>query len=285
MMVCEYTGQEGVAVMGPRCNVTVHSGNKSPLCYGVEIELEGFQEELRGNKYWRATADGSLRNGGMELVSTPFTMNAGDDMGAALNDILQHHKRSHASYRCGLHVHANALSFNEDQLRSLFMLYIAAEPLIWNLTGERQNSEFCIPLHGSQRYGLFSGVLFDKRYQGQNFYDRLHRNAEKYQAMNYAPLFRFGTVEFRHHKGEKDWGAIFPWVQLIDNMMCKAKHTAPAEMFDILADINRVSTYMEFAKILLTGTGYVIDAERGQDLVRSGVRNLKVLRAMAKANA
>ena len=282
MKVCQYTQNGRLFVLSKDGNLAGVDSAEDNRCYGVEIELEGFVDKLIGTAIWNVTQDGSLRNGGMELVSVPFAYEALKLIGADLMGIIRHHPGAHASYRCGLHVHANALDFDEDNLRSLFMIYTAAEPIIWHVSGNRMNSEFCIPLVGCERFELFSDVLFDTKLTGSNFYDTLVNNAEKYQALNYAPLFRFGTVEFRHHRGTKDWAEITRWLTIIDCMMNMAKRIPSKDMFAKLSDINRVSTYMEFATELLKGTGIEVPPDVGQPLVRSGVRSLKVLRALAK---
>lgn len=173
----------------------------------MELELEGFTGEAcdvvsrQTNPFWRLTHDGSLRNGGVELITN------GGLGGAKLFEAFERLARAletvqyDASFRCSTHMHINMLDFTIPQVVKFILTYCACEPILFKFCGEyRKSSNFCTPISESMPFHrkLISTMLDDcisSRVPA--------RHAIKYTALNVLPLFptdrgaALGTVEFR----------------------------------------------------------------------------------------
>jgi hypothetical protein len=167
---------------------------------GIEIELEGItsseyqwlHDEL--NRYWIVKDDGSLRNGGIELVSRGGT--GGATLIAAL-DLLENSLSRidyNASWRCSTHIHVNMLDATMKQCVMFLLVYTCVEPVLFHFCNEhRQSNNFCIQNKDCLSAIKSSMHIFHTMNAGVGC------TVEKYMALNLLPLFHpeFGTVEFR----------------------------------------------------------------------------------------
>lgn len=182
--------------------------DRYPTCVGVEIEWEQYHP-LEGHQmeYWNITHDGSLRDSGVEFVSTPLTP---DSVRYAFAEMMGHHGTSFtvaSTDRCGVHVHVNVLGLTYGQFLSLCVLYAGAEPGFMMVAGEQRNDNvFCIPWYHTpdQLHSLADHHALARR--SPYLMPRLRSNAprdfgrpnwNKYQALNLLPMFDQGTIEFR----------------------------------------------------------------------------------------
>lgn len=100
--------------------------------YGFELEVDGMSNEYHEDATETATKikeilgehcyfeyDGSLWNGGFEIISCPHTRQAMENLYPQLKDAFKVIKedgfRSHDSERCGLHVHASRTLFGDTE--------------------------------------------------------------------------------------------------------------------------------------------------------------------------
>jgi hypothetical protein len=167
---------------------------------GIEIELEGItgsesqwlHDQL--NRYWIVKDDGSLRNGGIELVSRGGT--GGATLIAAL-DLLENSLSRidyNASWRCSTHIHVNMLDATMKQCVMFLLVYTCVEPVLFHFCNEhRQSNNFCIQNKDCLSAIKSSMHIFHTMNAGVGC------TVEKYMALNLLPLFHpeFGTVEFR----------------------------------------------------------------------------------------
>lgn len=187
---------------------------------GIEIEQEYTDgEDARfaqntvrlgaASPYWRCENDGSLRNIGLEFVSTILWPHHVD---AALQGILPAVRQGTCSWRAGIHVHVDASDLDEVQLRYMAKVYAMLEPVIFAWEGtSRDQSRFCVPW-----YTCTTGV--------RSMFEAVSRNAQvindafqrfgKYTALNMIPLCNLGTVEFRHMQTVADIGKIKDYINL-----------------------------------------------------------------------
>lgn len=185
-----------------------HSALVSACAVGVELELEGFtsrsttEAQSHLHPLWSVTTDGSLRNGGVELITNGGL--GGERLYAAFERVASLLERINydASWRCSTHMHINMRDFTVNQVARFMMVYAACEPVIFAHCGAfRYSSNFCVPLADS--------LPFHKKLIARMWDDvistRLAASATvKYTAMNFQPLFgdgrgrpALGTVEFR----------------------------------------------------------------------------------------
>jgi len=187
---------------------------------GVEIEVEGAYDvrEITG---WRREGDGSLRDGGLELVfSQPKRGPAAQTaIRRAINELVR--ARARTSYRTSIHVHCDVES---AQLRTkglirAIALYILLERALFAWEGNnRECNNFCVPMYKA------STVLSDfarivqmppelRRDEMSTF------ESSRYNALNLHALYKFGTLEFRHMLTDFNYSRVITWINLVTSIM------------------------------------------------------------------
>jgi len=189
----------------------------SPSCpVGIEIEVEGlgYRHRVPTNpEFWDKTDDGSLRNGGMELVSKPVF---GEDIILALDDltVALEGKPYILSDRCGLHIHIDASGMTTEQLLANCCAYALVESALYNYVGnKRRENIFCLPI---SRTGNILPYLNSIKYgrTSEEIADAILGTC-KYSGFNILPVMRQGSIEYRHHAGTVDKDKIIKWINII----------------------------------------------------------------------
>ena len=255
-------------------------GHNIPAKYkfGVEIEVEGCNNELPAFQCWTVTEDASLRNNGKEFVSVPFFI---EDTEAVLKDVSSVLKKCEANARCGVHVHTSVESLSLKQYMKLLLYYMVYEPVIFKVAGCRENNSFCVPLSGSDFQRRFADVFeFISDYAGLR--GLIQGSGQKYYALNVLPTINadYCTVEFRHHKGTTDTSEVKKFITLISNLLdiVYNDNNTVQELLTELCNINTVSNYEEVLSRLIVNTGYDIrpDSYELRTAIRKSVFNLRV---------
>jgi len=189
-------------------NYRAHPSLVTADAVGVELELEGFTsgdvETARRhlNPHWTVTSDGSLRNGGVEFITTggkggEVLYQAYERITTCLRDTVNYD----ASWRCSTHMHLNMLDFTCNQVARYMLVYAACEPILFALAGsQRRSSNFCTPLADSL---VFHKKLISRLYDNTVANRLASAQTSKYTALNFQPLFGnqnvrpLGTIEFR----------------------------------------------------------------------------------------
>lgn len=185
-----------------------HATLVSADAVGVELELEGFtsraSEEAQRHLHplWTTTQDGSLRNGGVELITNGGL--GGEQLHAAFERVASLLERINydASWRCSTHMHINMRDFTVNQVVRFMLVYSACEPVLFAHCGKfRYSSNFCVPIADSMP---FHKKLISRLYDNVVRSRTAAQHTVKYTAMNFQPLFgdgrhrpALGTVEFR----------------------------------------------------------------------------------------
>lgn len=203
---------------------------------GIEIEVENVRAlELEGHtasQYWSVTGDGSLRNGGVEFVSKVLLA---DQFESALRSFysLWEPKHMHASIRCGIHVHMNCLQLKIPDLAGIFTTYALLEPFLMGYCGDlREENIYCVPWYRSTPEADKAAVLVKDPKERFTVLRQTVAHACKYAALNFGPLQRFGTLEFRH---APTWETIEPttaWVNILLRIMDYGAKRDPKEILD-----------------------------------------------------
>jgi hypothetical protein len=196
----------------------VRAGEK----YGIEVEAEGCPYEQANELnwsdqfglYWGMTHDGSLRNGGIEFVSRPL---ARTHVPPAIDSLWRYFAegRMVPSVRTGIHIHANCIGLDTDQVTRILMHYALVEPQLFSYVGpEREENIYCIPWYR----GLDEPAAIREWLAGDRN-ARLARGARaepcKYSALYVGPLSRFGTIEFRHAPTWTDSRTMLQWWKMV----------------------------------------------------------------------
>jgi hypothetical protein len=189
-------------------NFRPHPALVSADAVGVELELEGFTsrstEEAQRHLHplWTTTQDGSLRNGGVELITNGGL--GGEQLHSAFERVASLLERINydASWRCSTHMHINMRDFTVNQVVRFMLVYAACEPVLFAHCGKfRYSSNFCVPIADSMP---FHKKLISRLYDNVVRSRTAAQHTVKYTAMNFQPLFgdgrnrpALGTVEFR----------------------------------------------------------------------------------------
>lgn len=179
---------------------------------GVEIEAEDrqhFNMTQLTDRYWRVEDDGSLRNGGLELVfREPYS---GKDTAAALEAAEKSLAKCSFTDRCGLHVHVDCRKLKTSEVTSFVLTYLLFEAAIFPLCGEgRETSNFAVPVYTNKELqsALGEGVA-PKSAQDMG------RHGGRYSALNLESLGRYGSLEFRAMRGTASSSAILDWIKVL----------------------------------------------------------------------
>lgn len=187
---------------------------------GVEIEYEraGRAGEIDAD-YWEIHDDGSLRDGGAELVFRRPLRSA--NASAALRNAEAALSRVSFSARTSVHVHVDVRDIAPSALMRYICLYYIFEELLFSYCGpQRVDNNFCISgAHARGVVDLIGGidpkrVIKSLREMGTSEY--------RYASVNLDAVLKFGSLEFRGHRGTADYKQITNWI----NMLLCMKHYA-----------------------------------------------------------
>lgn len=180
---------------------------------GIEIEVERAPNQHELPFGWTTHHDGSLREAGLELVSTPLNLPAVHAQVQAARDWLKESNPVHEfSHRCSVHVHVSVLHIPVAQLPSVLAVCAAVEPVLLSLvTEQRRSSLFAVPL--CQDPGITAAVSAAKEHISNSRYDYALRALQtgKYSAFGLHRLRDLGTIEFRSMYGTHDPDLLTLW--------------------------------------------------------------------------
>lgn len=207
----------------------------APLLYGVELEIESVgdpeQWKVPGIVYER---DGSLRNNGMEFITSPMTYS---NLKYCLATFFTKNPITPANYseRTSIHVHTNCLNLTWEQVKALCLVYQVLEKLlfVW-VGGDRDKNIFCVPWHQTN--------LTYKALKDDHDVTKF-RNWQKYTALNLLPLYTQGTVEWRHMYGHCDVQKILLWCQIINHIYAYVSVTSLEDVKKHIMTLNVSSEY------------------------------------------
>jgi hypothetical protein len=212
---------------GPYSNATAF------LC-SMECEIESVAPGSgKGMSAWKAIPDHSLRNNGVEYIST-----VAKPRKDAVQDFEQLHKMlklgdNPFSYRTSTHVHVNVSSMRQDHARNMVLLYALFEEFFFAMVRpERRDNIHCVPLtetHLSMYYSKPLSSLFEVW--------------SKYTALNLKRLTDLGTMEFRHMHGTGDKAEIEVWLHVLENLWKVAQRVEINEK--TLSDRKEITDWFE----------------------------------------
>jgi hypothetical protein len=205
---------------------------------GIELEYEDCKLGLTDidPSYWRVDTHHSLRNGGLELISIPLSI---AQTAPALDSAERMIKsmKGKATKRCGVHVHLNVSDLTLMQLWQIMTYNTLLEPFIFaQFAKNREDSHFCVPTWTNtelQRRMYDDATRLHKGWakpRGVYAHDGLTMlKTSKYSARNVAAIKKFGTLEFRQHRGSTDMNEVYRWVHFIRGLRQQALKYTSAE--------------------------------------------------------
>lgn len=215
---------------------------------GIEVELEGVPQaaHLIGRSFgrkelWNIVPEGGLHQG-IEFVSKTIS---GADIETALNELNafvgEECQGAYVTGRAGLHVHMDVRSWDTEQLLKFYVIYLIFEHSLFRHCGtERRGNPYCVPHCDSPIDNRFLSYLVDPTAKGagdQFMGIREGGRDKKYQALNILPMFRQGSLEFRHHPGTFNPQEILQWINII---FCLRKYALEFKGNDLQSMIDRV---------------------------------------------
>lgn len=251
-----------------------------PSCLvGVEMELEG---DTRGEAMHlnhtphmvTAKEDGSLRNGGIEMIfSSPL-------MGDAVIDALKWMFKVKADYnlvgstRTSTHMHINytASTDTADTLIKSLVAWLLVEKAACLTAGHhREYNSFCVPTYMMQprEENIVYNLAAADPNDSYALNDHIHAlsNTDRYCAMNLSALFKYGTLECRL-LGTADYQQTLDWLNILLSVKKAAMDYTRDELlsYSTLAEF-LAATMPVAAELLVTGPA----AEEQYTTARSGM--------------
>lgn len=214
-----------------------HAAMEYPDAYGIEVELEGknfLTPPDNVNLYWMGVKDGSLRckNPGdcaLEYITRgPYPMPLIEKgITALFNYLTSPGVKVYESYRTSIHVHVNFAMETFRTIYNMMALSLIFDELLVSQNGEhRVGNNFC--LRAKDAYGQVQSLL-NSISKGNNFFD-VPTN-DRYSSINFASLFKFGSIEFRSLECTTHEGRLLHWIGTLGEMKKKAKtYTNPVEI-------------------------------------------------------
>lgn len=187
-----------------------HSLSKTGMFVaGLECEIESVRGLVDGVHEFKSTADGSLRNHGVEFISDPLPREELQNSFKKLHASLNFYDKSEAfSPRTSTHVHINCRPLTDTQVKNIVMLYALFEEFFFSMVDyNRRGNIHCVPLTETV---LSNYYHYDLAYMTQRWH--------KYTALNLLPLAKLGTLEFRHMQGTDNPNLMEEWLTTLENL-------------------------------------------------------------------
>lgn len=208
-------------------------GFRCPSNIGIEIEVENWSGEGIFNlDKWSLIHDGSLRNNGVELVSSVVS---GNKALRAIRDVSEfigkYQKQADFSKRTSTHVHVDITDLSLHEFKNLVYLNMGLETMLMKLVSpHRRVNNFCLTTDKTYKVIVMLRDLFrdcddDMEYVFRNIGAELRPSRFKYAAINYCNICSLGTVEYRMHQGTSDYKELKRWVALLTSIKELAKST------------------------------------------------------------
>ena len=198
----------------------------------LEVEVEncrfGPKEKEKREPlldFWTIENDGSLRNSGVELVSGPqYGMDLLEAISALETGLPP---QVIWSLRTSVHVHLDVREWNMDQLLAMIYMYIVLEYVLFSMSPNRRNNQYCVPwfCSGATEVALVLHTL-RKRGSLRDLNDALS-TLYRYSACNLKAIQKFATVEFRHMHGTNNAMELVNWVNVLMGLI-KVGNTCPS---------------------------------------------------------
>lgn len=190
-----------------------------PACsIGLEWELErasalyailADQIQKGENPYFQLKQDGSLRDNGLEIVTSGDGL-FGEDLLDAIHLLdntikaMTKDRRPTCNYRTAFHVHLDVRDLETEEVHNLLLLYCLLERPIFNFVGkDRDQSNFCVPWFRSDSYfQVIKGLSLHSLREPSSTTINSIAKLQRYSALNCQSLSKFGTLEFRHMEND-----------------------------------------------------------------------------------
>lgn len=193
------------------------------------------------NSYWDVKHDGScgkkvdkfgINEGGFEVNSfKAYTIKDLNHICQIVKKLKQHNLQ--VNKNCGLHIHADASDFDEEQIGYLMHNWLCIEDTMFQMVPDcRRRSKYCSKnLHSRSLLALeeqSNPIAVWEHYKPKT--TKLHDNLDRRLALNFVNYFRFKklkyfhrpTIELRFPEGTLISSHVKNWVRLYLNFLNKS---------------------------------------------------------------
>ena len=188
-----------------------------------------------------------------------------------LEQFFERSKVTEANYseRCSVHVHANCRDLSLDQVSVVALLYQVFEVLLFQFIGaDRNKNIFCVPWYETTlTYNVINNLKSGDHHGLKKW--------QKYTALNLLPLYRYGTVEFRHMAGTNNLKFIIDWCNLIGCLFAYAKEHTLEQTKEWIIDLNTTSAYRDTLQTVFGNWADLLRTPGFEVLLEEGVLNMK----------
>lgn len=238
--------------------------NKNSIPIGIEVELEKATKINTTN--WLHKDDGSLKIQGIEYTTCVYH----DYALEVLKELQQKVKNPLITPRCSIHIHVNILDFNLNQLYLLIFIYIIFEDLLYDYSGNRNKNIFCVPVKDHLKNLVYTS------------FNRLNKFFPKYCGFHIIPEGKYGTVEFRHMKGNLNPEYINNWINILIDLRNYAKDNVETveqleEHRKKLFDMNISSEYNKLFEKVFPNTKQLLYNDTFESSIESNILFLKTI--------
>lgn len=248
---------------------------------GIEIEIEGAThiKSWPPMHYWTAHPDGSLRNNGVEWVSSPTPAKNLAEITIGLMQMFPKHLADPSfSWRTSIHVHVNVQQMTEEQILNMVILYLIFENALFKYADEkRKHSVFCVPLLECQdTFTQIMSVWRKEVEMGKGVNWQYMKDIwQKYAALGIFRIDSYGTLEFRHLPGTWDVKKIVGWVCLLSALQQASIAMSASKIEEHIMKVNTLSYYTQLRKEVFKAWDYLLDYPEYQSDLTQGITRLK----------
>jgi len=200
---------------------------------GIEIEVEHCSGKTQFSDrmfYWDQKGDGSLRNGREYVLRHPLN---GNQLSAAISEFFDLN-RTVRSTTSGTHIHLDMREKTTDLgvVQAMAAIMCCIEPAVFGMFAEgREWSGYTNPLNSLPDHAI--GAALNDDPDAENMFRNVFNSSTreyKYYGLNFLPLGRFGSVEFRYFPTATNLDELVEWIQF-----CQAVKSAGVNIGSLAA--------------------------------------------------
>ena len=275
----------GVSIPSKRfCGVEIEVENINGVRDMEETDLRNLEDkysEKMGSSVdflfealWRKENDGSLRNNGSEFITRLGTTFADASVSVPLLGayLEMFEREAEANARTGLHVHVDVRDWKLKDLQRFLMIYLVFEQALFNYSGARQGSLFCVPLADTD----FPIDELPGIHTREALEHLLRSHAKKYMGLNLLPLVSQGTIEFRMHKGTINVIEINRWLYIISSLVAVTEQIEDnEEVKSIILNMRKANLVDDFGKAIFGEAYPFLKSAITSEEIKKGVDKVK----------
>jgi hypothetical protein len=198
---------------------------------GINVEDEAYNHNTR--PHWKIVSDSSINGDNtFELVSPPLQGQSGLDEVKIVSQVLTR-LGAKINKTCGMHVHFEAINFDLQQWKNIFINYANLETTIDDFMPQSRranNAKYCQSIIKYKTAIANATAITDFK----------NIMTGRYYKINPQSFSRHKTIEFRQHCGTIEFEKIEKWILFLHNLIDYSKnYTINNGNFETLKTFNQ----------------------------------------------